>query len=337
MNATVKITINPRDAVPTEGRVAWLDRHGVLPESAEISVTAPLATWARVAGVEADGTVRCHRYDSLYGQLSRTALAIVSATGSVPEELGAGALELIAVKREAEEASRVAAQRARDAEAAARNASAVEAIRAAGLEAIVRRTKSGWVSTYEDDSSERVANVRAALGPDAYERADAEAVERNKREAAELASKRAPYLAAIAALATTIPDLARASEEGYSVERAVLDRITETLRAEVPAQDSSVDTRTWDDLEDRAAPSPAAFELHDAARAAIHTANASLPTAIGQWVLSRIVRLDACLHADEHHWVTAVVATLRTPTGAIREITWSTESLACEHDTRDED
>lgn len=55
---------------------------------------------------------------------------------------------------------------------------------------------------------------------------------------------------------------------------------------------------------------------------------------IGAWEVSRIVRVDVCPHDRERHWVTAVLATLRTPAGT-RQVTFSTESLACGHDDED--
>lgn len=186
----------------------------------------------------------------------------------------------------------------------------------------------------------RVSKRLAALKP-RLERERAEwRRQRDERAAAEKAAEDAKaaaasaYVEAIRALASREDDLARAAAEGYDCERAVLDRLASRLAEAVGAPHHAIDTRAWNEPEERPAPRPEAFALLDRVTAAAREANETIPSAIGQWAVSRIVRIDACPHEgrDEHgeplrHPVTAVLATLYTPTG-VREITCSTESLA---------
>jgi hypothetical protein len=160
------------------------------------------------------------------------------------------------------------------------------------------------------------------------------------------------YQAAIRDVASREDDLARAASDGYDVERAVLDRLAEKLVADVgnARRRSSVtiggisaalsvgevyaeiDTMCWKSPADRAAPSPDAFALLDRVTAACKRANGELPAAIGQWEVSRIVRVDTCHSERREHWVTAVLATLATlgPRSSERQITFSLESQDCE-------
>ncbi len=59
MDATIVVHVQPREAVPDGAeRVAWLERYGVPPAQAEVSVTLPLAEWARLrAPIQEDGTI----------------------------------------------------------------------------------------------------------------------------------------------------------------------------------------------------------------------------------------------------------------------------------------
>lgn len=154
-----------------------------------------------------------------------------------------------------------------------------------------------------------------------------------KRKAAaqrERDEQRAAYDAALRSVASRYDDLARAAAEGYRVERAVLDRLASELAGAVGGE-HAIDTRTWRDPQDRAAPSPEAFALLDRVTAAVREANETIPSAIGRWVVSRIVRVDTCDHQGGSHYVTAVLATLET-IGEDRQITFSRESLACDCD-----
>ena len=159
------------------------------------------------------------------------------------------------------------------------------------------------------------------------------------REAREAETVRL-YASAISALAAKEDDLARPAAEDYSVATQVLDRLAVRLAIAVagdPVQfEYAVDSSAYPNQVDRPAPSPEAFRLLDRVTECARRANADLSPAIGAWVVSRIVRLDTCQHPGESHHVTAVLATLRTTMGVVREVTWSTESLACAHDDGEE-
>jgi hypothetical protein len=162
------------------------------------------------------------------------------------------------------------------------------------------------------------------------------------------------YASAIVLLASNEDDLARAASEGYDVEKAMLDRLAEKLSADVKGRRVSfvgasfeltissgtddvfaeIDTCHWKSPTERAAPSPDMFRLLDRVTTAVKCANKTIPGVVGQWEVSRIVRVDTCPHDGEHHWVTAILATFLTlgPRKAEREITFSLESQECEHD-----
>jgi hypothetical protein len=190
----------------------------------------------------------------------------------------------------------------------------------------------------------RVAAVEAGLLADllaASDRkiADAEKAEQERERERKIAAEQkkaaeAACRVALRTLAAPIPTFARAAVEGYPVERQVLDHLAEQLQDEVDsaAFDSVVSSKLCDldRLDVRAAPSPEAFALLDAAKAAVEHANSALPAAVGRWALSKIVRVEG----EQDHPVTCVVARLETPIGD-REILWSTESLDVEPSSDD--
>lgn len=141
------------------------------------------------------------------------------------------------------------------------------------------------------------------------------------------------FAAAIRLLASHEEDLARASADGYDVTSAVLDRLAARVQsnAKASADTSLWTTSLWTNAEERSAPRPEAFALLDRVTAAVKAANETLPVAIGRWLVSRIVRVDVCPHDRKRHNVTAVLATLETASGD-REVTFSTEPLACSHE-----
>ena len=164
--------------------------------------------------------------------------------------------------------------------------------------------------------------------------------EKAAREAAAKAAK-AVYSDAIRSLALGYDDIARAATDGYPVERQVLDRLANNFEGAVDLGDtfldSAIDSSAHRDPPDRAAPSPDAFRLLDVVTAECRRANEMLPRAIGQWRTSRIVRLDVCPHTGHEHKVTAVLATLVDYEGdGVREITFSLESLECEHESEED-
>lgn len=186
------------------------------------------------------------------------------------------------------------------------------------------------------------------FAPDAYREATAEvarlrrekeALEREAAKAEEAA--KAACEAALRELAAKDDELARAATDGYPIARAMLDKLVTRLVDATTGEgyeDWDSDVREWGsaDAAERSAPSPAAFKLLDEISAAARTANETLPASVGKWEVSRILRIDVCSHVGRRHYVTAVLATLRTPLG-LRQVTFSTESLACDHGDNGDD
>jgi hypothetical protein len=335
MDATIQIKICPRDAVPTEGRVEWLEAHGVPPQTAIVSVTAPLATWARIASIQSDGTVgRSSTWNFNYeGRLTDIVLARIRATGIVAETLSASDVEAVATAREREVAEAKAKE---DAETQARraeeNAKVEQMIeRALALpisgwvreSAICRAYSFDWVRDLRVDADPRIVAYREKLESELPTFLAAR--DRAKNEC----------IAALRELASHEDDLARPAAEKYPVEQAMLDRLALRMKVAVDGAHTQIDKRSWGEQEDRNAPSAEAFALYDRVLAAARAQNETFPIAVGRWQVSRIVRLDVCPHQREVHHVTAVFATLDTETG-LREVTYSTESLACAHSIDDE-
>ncbi len=164
-----------------------------------------------------------------------------------------------------------------------------------------------------------------------HEQAKREEAERAAAEKVREAQIKEAARSALREIAARYDDFARAAKDGYPVEQQVLDRLAEEFAARVDSPHIAIDNKTWKEPKDRAAPSLEAFALREAA---CRAANETLPTALGKWDVSRIVRLDACPHDGEHNYVTAVLATLETPIGD-RQVTFSLESLECEHEEDD--
>ena len=327
-------------------------------EPIKIAVHVPLAA-AVAAGRASYGDTEVALSEVDLASLSadgRAALARGSTTGGggvrvengrlLVTEASSGAV-LVAIEAVAVDQKARAAEQARFARMAAEEdeASVLAALAKPDTDWIVRSDADGSSLTTRAPWTRRPSNPRLAERaklvaerslPAAIEahRERVAAGERAKTEREEKdAAARVAYTAALALVASREDDLARPAAEGYSVERAVLDRLASRLMEAVATGDARVDTTYYRDPEDRAAPSPAAFALYDKVKSAIKLANALLPEAIGQWELSRIVRVDVCPHRGKSHLVTAVLATLHTKCGAeVREIIWSTESLECDHE-----
>jgi hypothetical protein len=333
MESTIKLTFGRYEYVPTgAARVAWLEAHGVRPATTDVPVTASLATWARVqCDIEADGAVRISQYseENPGYQMSETMSGLKKiaqsrlAAGEKNVELTDADVATVAEGIEALRARLAAKADERKATQETERAATLAKMRAAGVEALICRNEGGWRRR-----SISYVDARDALGPDCWDRADDEIERRNAADAA----KRAAYDVAIRTLASKVEHLARSAADGYDVEKSLLDHLALTLAsAAAGGCEYMIDHRSWTYLEDRSAPRPEAFALLDRVTAACDAANAELPAAIGQWKVSRISRLDVCPHFNRKHVVTAVVAMLDTPY-AVREVTWSTESMACDHE-----
>ena len=180
--------------------------------------------------------------------------------------------------------------------------------RLAELEAEAKRVRADAVSALEKREVERLKN----------ERKHTEAMSELRR------------------LATKEPDMRESAEGGYPIEDAMLDRLAEQLadmvRLQLPNCHYEVDDAAYkrEELKLRPNPKPEAHELAKCVEDAAKLASGNVAS-LGKWDVSHIYKLDMCPHKGEHHWVTAVLATLETPAGT-REITFSLESLECVHE-----
>lgn len=109
MNATYSITYNPRRAIPAEPRqrAAWLDKHGLLPDTATLSITLPLTRWAELgADIDDAGGVsfmlplrwdypRLNDNDAPGGGFIGAAFKLVRETGKVVETLPPEIVEVV--------------------------------------------------------------------------------------------------------------------------------------------------------------------------------------------------------------------------------------------------
>lgn len=347
MQATVEVKVRPRDAVPVGAeRVAWLEAHGVLPDHATVRATAPLALWSQVVAVGDDGSVHLEAFGGdreVRDALTQVVLDRVCASGRVPESLPDADVERVLEEVRAARAARAAEDR--DREEAARAVD--EENRLVRERAWLSRPLDWYVSRdfdLEPRESRGADPAVAGLGPSS---GWSPAVRLRREEVlahvavlhGQWESDREACAAALREIAARVPALARAASENYPVETQVLDHLARHLvdkvhadRPGVPYLYYEVDRAVWADPPDRAAPSEAAFALLDDVDRAIRSAQ--LPAAVGPWAVSRVVRVDSCRRRDHEHWVTAVLATLRTPSGT-REVTFSLESLDCPHHDED--
>jgi hypothetical protein len=339
MEATIEISIGNHKYVPSGNfeRALWITAHGVPPD-VKVKVTASVLVWARCgANVEHDGSVRL--FDS-YGSVANTANGIAYRflveracarlmLGEKDVSLAEADVLLAAEAVEEWQREQAAKEAAEAAEALAKKEARVTSIRETGIDSILRRRNGVWETT--NDSYDAREVLYQALGKDAYDRAEKEAEKRN-------AATREPYLEAIRTVATSIDTLARPTAEGYDVENAVLDTLANRMVSFVGLTNTAqyrVRRTASHGMKERQAPSTAAFQVYDMVVQGASCANDAVPNAIGKWKVSRIVRIDTCLHHGYRHDVTATLATLTTPY-AEREIVFSHESLACTHDDDDD-
>lgn len=327
MESTVMLKINPCDAVPTDGRgrVAWLERYGVLTGSAAVEITAPLATWADAgAEISPTGEVQIGRGDLEY-HLRTALLSMIQSSGQIPSVAGPEILQSYVDAR----ATALADIRAR--RLTERESNIAICLGWPDQSWILRSSNDEptgelrrVLGDVEDDPrvSARIAHVRDMVLP-AAKTAWAEA-------RAEVDAKRSACETALRVLASNEDSLARAAAENYPISTKTLDAIASAFALRASGKDDRIriDDRAWYQPEERAAPNAQAFELLDRVRAAAKSS--TLPAAIGTWMVSRILRIDVCPHAGETHNVTAVLATLDTACG-LRQITFSTESQECTH------
>ena len=173
-----------------------------------------------------------------------------------------------------------------------------------------------------DENKNANANAKSEMGENANEGANEDVNATAKKACAE----------ALRRLALNEPGLARAAAEGYDVTRKMLDCLADSLCLSVPEEHiiGIVVDQARGNVSERSAPDTAAFAVHDRIATVCSAANETLPTEVGRWKASRIVRADLCPHPGRHHFVTAVLARLETPLGA-REIIFTHESTRCVH------
>jgi hypothetical protein len=99
MNATLIVELNPQRALPQDQaeRIAWFEKFGILPDQAEVRVTADLRDWAAAGfSIQEDGTPYSINTCLGKGPLVDGILAIIRRTGKVPETLeGAEVKEIL--------------------------------------------------------------------------------------------------------------------------------------------------------------------------------------------------------------------------------------------------
>jgi hypothetical protein len=233
---------------------------------------------------------------------------------------------------EAMAAEKGSAQAEQEREEAARNEAEVQRVLALEPRDWLMETDggsvraSGWYLWVDDP---RIDARREEICRDYLPAYRAELVEaRRVSEARDAEAKRVmearetAYLGAIRDVGSRYDDLARAVAENYNIEAAVLNHLTADLQARLDGVNSEVDTREFDDPQDRSAPSAESFAMLDRVTAAVRGENERLPVALGRWVVSRIVRVKC----QAGHNVTAVLATLDT-LHSVREVLFSLESL----------
>lgn len=174
MDATIKMQLSPRNAVPEKGRVEWLERFGVLPQQAEVAITAPLRAW-RNAGAEVKTNGTLYTDHILDGALTKAVYQLIVESGQVPAELPApivtatlqACAQEIASKRaesEADSVKRAAEDAARDAERARVKALPAEALisQAGGQWKQITATKSYTTSDQDEAAAALCAERNAA-------------------------------------------------------------------------------------------------------------------------------------------------------------------------------
>jgi hypothetical protein len=182
MNSTITFSFDPRSAVPSEGRAAWLEKYGVPADNATVTLTAPLALWERASHVNGlyshdtlcdlntNGTV--FPRNPLLDDLRAVCRDTVRKTGAAPSELHESILRSIVEAIEAKHAERAKAK----AEDEARR----EAERVANVDRVVGIALATPDSAWIDTSGEApvIKPLYACPVPD-FARSDARIVARH--------------------------------------------------------------------------------------------------------------------------------------------------------------
>jgi hypothetical protein len=182
MNATITFQFDPRSAVPSEGRAAWLEKYGVPADNATVTLTASLALWERanhvrefyshanLCDLHPDGAVFAR--GELQNALTNVCRDTVRQTGTAPTEMHESILRSIVEAIEAKHAERAKAK----AEDEARR----EAERVANVDRVVgialATPDSAWIDSSGDAPA--IKPIYACPVPD-FARSDARIVARH--------------------------------------------------------------------------------------------------------------------------------------------------------------
>lgn len=151
--------------------------------------------------------------------------------------------------------------------------------------------------------------------------ADAASAADQARREAERAAKEAARESALEsavqwALASEDPALSRAARDGYEITNAVLQRVADTLAAQLGGKTSTEGTAHWRrwDFEERSAPSQVAFEAFDRAKAAIEQLDKPAGVSVE---LQRVARVTVEPADDDNYgeaeFFTAIVVMVSVP------------------------
>ena len=169
MESSYIIKYDPQSAVPSDPaqRVAWLDRFGVLPTDAALTIVLPLRDWLRMgvapnsAGkIEDSWPNRESLRDARYA-VQAAAVAIVAETGQIVTELPATVLASVVASLEAAIAAKQAKAKAEaEAEAKAKAEKLAEEM-AAPIDTYLVRRDGAWKPTGLDYNHPRNKDVLA--------------------------------------------------------------------------------------------------------------------------------------------------------------------------------
>jgi hypothetical protein len=259
--STITIKYDPTYAVPSEpaARVAWLERHGVMPREATLTVTLSLRDWLRVrAEISADATAREPSYKweqpRIYDAMEKAAQRLVAETGTVVTELPqpilavavhelARAWDAYEAKQAKEEAeAKEAKAKKAEAEAEAKRVRIADLV-AAGVHSLLKMDKDGkWDEPNLGEYTMDCAS--AAFGSDYRDLMRAERDRRNE----EISSTRAAVTAAWIREYGTPSQKAR-HDEGVLPEAELLDAVRDWAFAPFTDWLNSYDRITASDIE----------------------------------------------------------------------------------------
>jgi hypothetical protein len=320
MDATVKLTVHPRNEIPSDQRVQWIERYGVPPETQEVEVRAPLTLWQGVgAEILPDGTVKAIPYAAgpywrkgASAEINEVLRSALLTTGAIPTALDA--TEILGALVETNRA--IDRAKAEEALAEVREDAwrADEGIRGSGGYL--------WAALTDAERAEvDRLNVERAAATRAREVADRAEKDRALAEAAAAAEAAKVEIRAFALDGHAGPAAQRAAREEYDVTSAVIDAVQEQL-AKPDAVSRPKDDYEW---EERPAPRADAFELLDQITEAVAIAD-NKPACV-ELSVSRVMRItEPAEEGEEGTRRTGVVVTISSPVTEDRHLLYYAES-----------